>query len=80
MFHSSTCLPHLLRPSDYGSNEQGMREYALMQRTWHVVGTTLELANDGDFLTTTIAAWPYKYETLLVRFARSRMSARIDIA
>ncbi len=32
-----------------------MRELVVLRRTWHVVGTTAELARPGDFITTDIA-------------------------
>ena len=55
MFVSPTSLPHLLAPSDYASASRYEQDLAIMRRTWHMVGTTGELAKDGDFITTEIA-------------------------
>lgn len=59
MYVSDSRLPHLLRPSRYWSERHHRRECAgLLRRTWHLVGTTAELARPGDFLTADLAGRP----------------------
>lgn len=58
MYVSQTKLPHLLSPADYFSQQSYDRDLELLKSTWHIVGTTAELARDGDFLTTSIAGTP----------------------
>lgn len=56
MFVSSERLPHLLPPSSYTSVESYERELQqVLRASWHVIGTTAELARNGDFLTQTVA-------------------------
>lgn len=58
MFVSRSCLPHVLPPEAYWSNEQYQRERELLARSWHLVGTTAELARPGDFLATELLGTP----------------------
>jgi choline monooxygenase len=59
MFHSTTGLPHLLPPKAYCDQAWAAKEYAgPLYQAWHLVGTTSELANEGDFLTTEILGEP----------------------
>lgn len=59
MFVNSTRLPHLLPPSAYCTAEQlaAERERVLLP-AWHLVGTTNELAESGDFLTCDLLGRP----------------------
>ena len=59
MFHADTCLTHFLPPASYCSQAAHEAETrCLLRRSWHLVGTTAELARHGDFLTTLIADVP----------------------
>lgn len=59
MFASSTRLPHLLPPSAYWSSDGYERERrALFVSGWHVVGTSDELAQPGDFITCDLFGHP----------------------
>lgn len=58
MYVSESRLPHLLAPSDYFGEAAHQRDSSLLMGCWHVVGTTAELARDGDFLTLQIAGVP----------------------
>ena len=59
MFISQTRLPHLLSPSDYHSEQQYQREREnVLMPAWHVVSTTSELKNDGDFVTRELFGFP----------------------
>ncbi|MCA9180780.1 MAG: aromatic ring-hydroxylating dioxygenase subunit alpha [Planctomycetales bacterium] len=56
MFVSQTKLPHLLPPSSYTTSEAYQAELqGVLKASWHMVGTTAELARHGDYLTRTVA-------------------------
>ena len=56
MFVSDRRLPHVLAPSSYWEEAAYQREIAhVLRSSWHVVGTTAELAHPGDFLTRVVA-------------------------
>ncbi len=55
MYISQSKLPHLLAPDRYFNANAHAAESDLLRRCWHLVGTTAELARDGDFITTNIA-------------------------
>ena len=58
MYVSTSRLPHLLKPQDYYTPESHQRDLNVLRRTWHLVGTTSDLASDGDFITRQIAGVP----------------------
>jgi phenylpropionate dioxygenase-like ring-hydroxylating dioxygenase large terminal subunit len=63
MFISQTHLPHLLSPNQYTSQAQHDFELErLFLPAWHFVGTTHDLASNGDYLTLDLHGRP-----LLVR-------------
>jgi choline monooxygenase len=74
MYVSSTKLPHLLSPQDYFTERSHEQDIELLKSTWHFVGTTAELSNDGDFLTTTIASVPVQ-----VRNFKGKLSALSNV-
>lgn len=56
MFQSDTKLPHVLRPGSYFRESAYQGEISdLLAAGWHVVGTTVELASPGDFITRQVA-------------------------
>ena len=58
MFVNPTRLPHLLPPSAYYDAEHHERESTLLRSSWQLVGTTSELAREGDFLTCELLGQP----------------------
>ncbi len=59
MFQNSQSLPHLLAPRLYSCAEQYRCELEkLFEPSWHLVGTTAELARDGDFVSGEVLGRP----------------------
>jgi len=59
MYVSNSRLPHVLSPSAYWSEESSKAEFAaLFLKGWHLVGTTRELKQPGDFLTCNLFGIP----------------------
>ena len=59
MFQSDTKLPHVLPSAAYHNTQVFARECSqVMKDAWHLVGTSDELSEDGDFLTTTLSGVP----------------------
>ncbi len=59
MFVNTSKLPHLLASRDYSDPHVYQQELSSkLRHAWHVVGSTLELAKHGDFMTRWIAGIP----------------------
>ncbi|MDB5348564.1 MAG: dioxygenase Rieske iron-sulfur component [Schlesneria sp.] len=59
MYVSNSRLPHVLPPSAYWSLESSQSENkVLLTKGWHLVGTTVELSQSGDFLTCQLLGIP----------------------
>jgi phenylpropionate dioxygenase-like ring-hydroxylating dioxygenase large terminal subunit len=59
MFIHDSHLPQVLTPSQYTSQAQYLRELeTLFQPSWHIVGTTADLPQTGDFLTIELFGYP----------------------
>ncbi|MBS2040536.1 Rieske 2Fe-2S domain-containing protein [bacterium] len=74
MYQSQGPSPHALTPEAYWRPEAHQKDCQILERAWHLVGSTHDLARPGDFLTCNLLGHP-----LMVRNFRGQLRALSNV-